>query len=405
MRQRGAVLLVTLVVMTATAAILATGFARYRVEVRARINAMESARAAVMARSGLARALSVLQTAEPGIASQADEWYTFGGDGAEAFLVGSDRFSVQIVDASSLVNLNTAPEEQLLAMNLTQEQIDSLLDWREAELAPRPEGAKDEYYNTLPQPYNAKLGRLSALDELLLVRGFTPSALYDVPEQSATSGVESQPLASIATVDSFSPNLSPEGEQRTNLNAATQQQLVQAGIPMQTALALIVRRNQGTFTSMGEALGVAGIDNRVAGILVDNFSVGTAEREEGKINVNTASEAVLATVPGITPDVAQALFGRQASGITALSELLQIPGYTLQTMQQNIDRLTVSSDTFLVRSEGTAGQTSVSLVAVVSLDSGIPRVVKTVEQPNRRMRGFWLWPEETTTETVLVEER
>ncbi|HMS55161.1 MAG TPA: type II secretion system protein GspK [Fimbriimonadaceae bacterium] len=403
MNRRGAVMLVTLVVLTSVAAILAVGFARYRVEVRAGLSELETYRARLMARSALARAMSVLQTVNTNTVSQVDEWFSFGNTGSEAFLVGADRFAVQVVDAASLVNLNTATEQELLALNLTQEQIDSLLDWREEGVAPRPEGAKDEFYNTLSVPYNAKLGRLSSLDEVLLIKGFLPSSLYEVPEQSSTTGIEAQPLAALATVDSFSPNNSSAGEIKGNINAVQQQQLVQAGLSQQLSAAIIVRRNQGTFTSLGEVLRVTGMDTRSAGIIVDNFMIGGAPRSEGKINVNTATEAVLATVPGITPDTAQSIFGRQSTGLASLSELLQVPGYSLQVMQESIDRFTVSSDTFLIRAEGTAGSTTYSLEAVVSLTGGIPHILKTNEQPNRSMRGLWQWSDETTTETVITE--
>lgn len=403
MKQRGAVLLVTLVVLTSVAAILAVGFARYRVEVRSGLTELETYRARLMARSGLARAMSALQTVNTATVSQVDEWYAFGNTGSEAFLVGADRFAVQIVDAASLVNLNTATEPELLALNLTQEQIDSLLDWREEGNAPRPEGAKDDFYNTLPVPYNAKLGRLSTLDELLLIKGFLPSSLYEVPEQSSTTGIEAQPLAALATVDSYSPNVGANGQVKGNINTVQQQQLVQAGLTQQLAAAIIVRRSQGTFTSLGEVLRVTGMDPRSAGIIVDSFMVGGAPRSEGKINVNTATEAVLATVPGISPDIAQSIYGRQSTGLAALSELLQIPGYSLQVMQESIDRLTISSDTFLVRAEGIAGSTTYCLEAVVSLTGGIPHILKTHEQPNRSMRGFWQWSDETTSETVITE--
>jgi general secretion pathway protein K len=401
-KQRGGIMVITLVVLTAVAAIMSIGFARYRVEVRASITRNESRRARIMAEAGIARAISALQAQNTTLVAQTDDWYLLGNAGSDAFLVGKDKFSVQILDAASLVNLNTASEEQLQALNLTTEQIDGLLDWREEGTSPRTDGAKDEFYNSLENPYNAHLARLTTLDELLLIKGFTPTSLFEVPEQTSTNGIEPQPLAQLATVDSFSPNLTSAGAPKTNINTASQQQLTQAGLTPQVAAAILVRR-AGGFATFGDVLRVPGIDNRAAGILVDNFALGGAPRFEGRINVNTATEAVLATIPGITSDVAQAIYGRQSTGLTALSELLQVPGYTLQVMQQSIDRLTISSETFIVRTEGTAGSTTVSLEAIISLNGGRPHVIKTYEPPYSTMRTFWQWSDATTSETVITE--
>lgn len=404
-RRRGAVMILAMVVLFAVTAILVSAMATERAEFRNAVQRIDEERARLAAQSGLARALATLQFQIASPVTQLDEWYTLGNQSNDLFLVGRQSFRMQIVDAASLVNLNTADEIQLQNMGLTSEQIDSLLDWREEGVTPRPEGAKDEFYNTLERPYNAKLRRMDHLDELLLIRGFEPATLFQTPEQQNTSGLTPQPIYSLSTVDSFSPTTDADGQPKGNINTIGQGQLTQAGVPPLLAAAIIVRRNtQGTFTRMGEVLTVTGMTPDAAGILIDQFQVGNAPRAEGQININTAREDVLMTLPDMTTDVAQSIVSRQSAGINALSELFQVPGVTVANMAAIIDRLTTDSEIFLVRVEGRAGSTTYTLEATVRVADSRAQVLKVSEPVNRSMTTLWGWAEETTNEIVLGEE-
>lgn len=404
-RRRGAVMILAMVVLFAVTAILVSAMATERAEFRNAVQRIDEERARLAAQSGLARALATLQFQLTSPVTQLDEWYTLGNQSNDLFLVGRQSFRMQIVDAASLVNLNTADEIQLQNMGLTSEQIDSLLDWREEGTIPRAEGAKDEFYNTLERPYNAKLRRMDHLDELLLIRGFEPATLFQTPEQQNTSGLTPQPIYSLSTVDSFSPTTDANGQPKGNINTVGQGQLTQAGVPPLLAAAIIVRRNtQGTFTRMGEVLTVTGMTPDAAGILVDQFQVGNAPRAEGQININTAREDVLMTLPDMTTDVAQSIVSRQSAGINALSELFQVPGVTVANMAAIIDRLTTDSEIFIVRIEGRAGSTTYTMEATVRVADSRAQVLKVSEPVNRNMTALWGWAEETTNEIVLGEE-
>ncbi len=59
-----------------------------------------------------------------------------------------------------------------------QEISDSILDWVDADDLHRLNGAEGEdYYLTLPSPYECKNARFDTVDELLLVRGVTPELM------------------------------------------------------------------------------------------------------------------------------------------------------------------------------------------------------------------------------------
>jgi len=48
----------------------------------------------------------------------------------------------------------------------------------DADDTARAEGAEQEYYDGLPRPYTVRNGPLDTIEELLLVRGFTPARFY-----------------------------------------------------------------------------------------------------------------------------------------------------------------------------------------------------------------------------------
>ena len=83
------------------------------------------------------------------------------------------------------VNINTVADATLRKMigqlGLEGEArdvvVDSILDWRDPDDFYRINGAENDYYQSLKEPYNSKNGNLDSIEELLLVRGVTPDPL------------------------------------------------------------------------------------------------------------------------------------------------------------------------------------------------------------------------------------
>lgn len=413
-KQAGGVFIFALAVMVTLVGIVASFSAVQRTSIRAQQNRMDSARARALAEAGIERALSelVLPPANASSTSLQDPWALLGDLGNQRFLVGTGSFRVEVVDAASFVNLNTANEEQLLRLPLTTEQVDSLLDWRTEGGQARPEGAKDEYYNSLDEPYNAALRPLESLDELFLIKGWSAATLYQRLEEPVSTqflvpgAPEDQPLlVELVTVDSRSPDTGPDGQAKLNINTATAIQMVGRGLPLPLATAIVQRRNlSGTFVRLGDVLLTPGVTAITATTILDNFAIDNETIRTGRINVNTATEPVLNTIPGFTPDIASALVSRQQSaGLATMGELASIPGLTVPVLAQSVDFLTVASNTFLVRAIGAHGSARVALEAVVSVEGGTPRVVKVFDAPMGDMRGIWRWSAEPTADVDLME--
>ena len=106
----------------------------------------------------------------------ADRWFfsVYGAGESE-----QDEVRFGLTDEAGKLNINTATEEMLGKLpKITPYLVQGLLDFLDSDNAPRAEGAEQEYYDGLPTPYQVFNGPLTTLDELLLVRGFTPALLY-----------------------------------------------------------------------------------------------------------------------------------------------------------------------------------------------------------------------------------
>lgn len=404
-RERGGVMVQALIVLAGLIALMASFAATQRVRMEASQNRLRLRRAEIAAQSALAAAIGALASANTDRVSLQDDWAQLGEGGDTAYEIGDATYRVQIVDAGALINVNVAPEAQLEQLSLDAEQISALLDWREAGLSARADGAKDEYYTSLPQPYYARLGPLATVSELLLVKGWTGRTLYDAPEQtsstSAPTGEDGQilPPAALLTATSGAPNTRADGSPRVNLNVANVNPiaLAQFGIAPQQAQQVAA---QAPFGSYAQLLLLPGISADTARQLLDGATFAPGQRLEGKINVNTVSEAVLRTLPNMTPDVASAIVARQSDGFASLGDLTTVPGLSGGLLAQLADQFVLGSDTWVVRARGESGGVGVALEAVVGMRSGTWRLLRVERLPDPGVPTWWQWADEPLSTTM-----
>ena len=368
-------------------------------------------RAEFAAESAMARALAVIQGTTTNLVSQSDEWKTLGDGGNVEFTLDNSSFRMEILDAGSRLNINVASEQQLQQLPVTQQQIDCLLDWREPGTQPRSDGAKDEYYRTLPTPYNTKLGRVSTLSELLLIRSWTASSLYSI-DSVVTSPItlptdtlgNRLPLVSLLTAQSGTPTAQANGSVRLNLNQPmlTPNGLRPLGVDPALRTQIILRAPIRSFQAL---LSLPGVNNTNAKQLLDIAGFSNATRNVGKINLNTASVSVLETIPGITPAVASAIVGQQPSGFKSLGDLTTVSGLTTATIAQVADSVTVGSDTWIVRAYGVSNGTAVAIEAVVQLINGRAQVQILDRLNKTEIPTWWGWQTEATQAVDIVTNR
>ncbi|MBV8878888.1 MAG: general secretion pathway protein GspK [Planctomycetaceae bacterium] len=232
-------------------------------------------------------------------------------------------------DEASKINLNTATREILLKLpNMTEELVDAILDWRDADATPGASGAETSYYNTLNPPYNCKNAPFETLEELLYVKGMTPALLFGedfnlngVLEPNENDGDDTWPpdnrdgkldpgLWSLCTVWSSDKNVDAAGARRVNINSAQPAQLAAAGLTPAEVQQIGTQRLVLPFLSVAQLLGnpAAGVPAIVAkerfSQVVDKLTVSDDQNVPGLVNINTCPKQVLLALPGITDEIA-----------------------------------------------------------------------------------------------------
>ena len=329
-----------------------------------------------------------------------------------------------ISDEESRLNLNTVTTNELGKLRgMTPDIVAALLDWRDGDNVATPGGAEAEYYSTLKPPGLPRNGPLLTTRELMMVRGVTPELFLgetrnrngayvggdDETGDNPGVALEDEGLSGIVTVDSAVRNVSAGGQDRINIQTADEAALTSVkGITAEIARAIIAYRSQQQFSSVADLLDVPPAQNQNSGrpqsgqasgaqsaqssnsvgpggrgvisqeLLEDIADELTTEANQilsGLVNVNSASIEVLACLPGVSREIAQAIISqRQSDGyFPNVAGLLKVPGLTREIFKQLAPRVSARSDTFRIISEGkvdsTGARRRIEVIVRVGLQS------------------------------------
>jgi general secretion pathway protein K len=393
--ESGAALVITIFVLAVLVALVVSISQSARVELRASRNFAAEVQCRALADAGVhLAAVTVQNDSTPYVDTLDDEWATLGENGAAEYELGNGTYRVQVVDACSLLDVNRATRDELLNLpGMTEEIADAIIDWRDADDEPSEAGAESDVYENYQVPYRAKNGPFESLDELLLVAGVTPRLLYGDSNGKALEPTQNteKPWCELLTVRSSSPNVTAEGETRLNLNQATVQQLMQlpVGLTQQQAQAIVIRRQQTQFSSLGTLFTIAGLPQETAASLIDYVTVESGNQVNNKININTATEDVLTLLPDITPDIAAAIVANRP--YQSVGELLLNGVVEAEVFQRIVDRLTTKSSSFIVKSMGRLYPGGVYVAEIATLQRSGGRVQILSRKEVKRWPGWASW--------------
>jgi competence ComEA-like helix-hairpin-helix protein len=328
-----------------------------------------------------------------------------------------------VADEESRLNINTATAAEFTQLEgFTTNLAVAVIAWRGGgDVRAQTSGAVDaDYYASLRPPYQPRNGPFQTVREMLMVRGMPPDLLLgndlyqngllddmDESESGSVSGSQSGPVdsgwAGIMTVDSVDNNVSAAGQSRVDVQTADEPALTGVrGITPQIANAIIQYRGQHQFHSVADLLDVTPpqnqnrrggpnqrnqpvqpasnpsgpkvIDEDLLMDIADDLTASSDQEETGLVNINTAGLEVLACLPGLTRELAQAIISyRQSAGFFPnIAWLLKVQGINRQIFKQVGPMVTARSETFRILSEGkvksTGARQRIQVIVHVGLD-------------------------------------
>ena len=210
-----------------------------------------------------------------------------------------------LIDEASKLNLNEAGTNALLYLpNMTTDLADAIADWRDTNTTALS-------FNYASFGYDAKHGPFETVEELRLIYGMTLDVLIgddqnrngilDGAEKSLTGGTTSNPgLLEYTTVYSHEPNFLSDGSSLTNVNQQTQlspllNSTFGSGRANQILSTLGFQPNSRppTFTSLLNFYLKSGLSAEDFEKISDVLTITTNQYIYGRVNINTAPEAVL----------------------------------------------------------------------------------------------------------------
>jgi general secretion pathway protein K len=186
--QRGVVVIVALLIVALAASTAAYMLQQQDFAARQLEAARDYEQARWVLRGGTHWARAIL--AEDARNSSVDHGRELWASGLPATDIEQGRISGAIHDQQGLFNLNNlardgksserdiAALKRLLAtLSLRADLAEAIADWIDADSVPNPRGAEDADYLRLPSPYRAANRPITALDDLLRVRGVDEAVL------------------------------------------------------------------------------------------------------------------------------------------------------------------------------------------------------------------------------------
>ena len=275
----------------------------------------------------------------------ANRWYFSVYSAATDETSTEPRFG--LTDEAGKLNINHAHQAELEKIpQFTKPLAEAVRDYIDIDSLERQDGAEQEYYSALAQPYQIRNGPLATLDELLLVRGFTPALLYGEDanmnfrlDANEDDGEERRPvdnkdgrldlgLSRYLTTCTYEFDNDRDGAPRTNVNNPL---VPLPGIELPPALTNFIgalRQAKGRVNHAADLLEATGKFKDKAGkevevpsgvganelpLVLDLFCATDDAQVAGLINVNTASMNVLQTIPGIDAALAESIISGRRS--------------------------------------------------------------------------------------------
>jgi competence ComEA-like helix-hairpin-helix protein len=295
-------------------------------------------------------------------------------------------------DGAKRVNINSADADQIReGVNqegeeiITQQEAQAIVDYRD-ELGNNQSGQGEgsNQGGGQNQP-----GQAGDQDQQTGYTGIVQ--LLDVP---AISQATFDSIRDRITVEDEENRDGEQGENRININTADAGELQSLdGIDEGIANSIVSYREQNQFDNVDEIREVKLISIDDMRQIVDRVSISDDEVLQGKVNINTAPLEILAMLPGMDEEKAQAIIdrrtvpeGQESAVITSqqnaqesgpfagLGQLLDVEGIDEDTFRNLVDHVTYRSHAYRIESEGRSSDGKIVQNCVAVVDRSGDRV-------------------------------
>ncbi|MCM0080124.1 type II secretion system minor pseudopilin GspK [Geomonas sp. Red32] len=305
--ERGFALVITLIVTALLVALLVEFMNEVYVDTSHSHNFAASQQASLLAESGVTGAMKLLQMSSllrqgsknSAYSSLLEPWAK-----PQSYDAGVGTVSFTIEEETGKFNLNTATtpngtrnDQTEMALRLFNklkiqgagDLIDTLLDWVDTNDAPHPGGAETNYYRALKVPYQAKNARLETVDELALLKGYTPALVDKLKPYVTVYGSQSD----------------SESATQVNVNTAPREVLcaLDTSLTDDKVDSIIDARSKKPIASIGDLNAISGIES-----ISMNFSTkvcyqGSVYRihSEGKVGESVSVAEAVVRMGGTQP--------------------------------------------------------------------------------------------------------
>ena len=340
------------------------------------------------------------------------------------------------MDENSKLNINVATRMQLLELpNITQDVVDSIYDWRDADNEPQQLGAEADFYRNRGLGYEPRNGNFRSIAELELVAGAWPQYLRGedwnlngrldpneddgkrtMPDDNANGKLEAG-WSQYLTASTRPVTKSASGQPRLDLRKANSEELMtRTGMDATQAAAILTYAKVGNArmaqilsvplsqltgsrtagaagagaaganrtgrSSAGQSRGatapaattVKNLDNKQLTLVLNECSLDdtrTSQANAGKVNLNTASRALLRDILQLDTRYADSILSRRISkqsGLLSLADIVDLPGATQEQLLILGQVADVTSSVYMISSRGRATTSGAEAEIVVMVD-------------------------------------
>ncbi len=409
-RRRGTILITTMVISIALAGTVIALCRSMRVEMQASANLAASAEASSVERGAEQYILALLANYKSDIRSMSEEEFANVPVGNGYFwLLRPDYDDATLpvfglIEESAKLNLIEADYNEMIRLpGMTYAAASSIMDWIDEDSNVERDGAEDEYYLSLAEPYYCKNADFENVEELLMVREVYRDMLYGdgtappLGERHATRGTGSnmftdpqlaRGIHDLVTVYTSEPNrTADDGERRINLVRLNQDsvrkslraRLVLRGIAESRADQIMLAAgtqplNNGIFHFYFQAK----LKPDELELIKDDLTYSTEGRLERRLNVNAAPPAVLRAIVGLDDEDGEKLVAARSGNDPASDSIAWVADtlgeakaraisnrVTWKTYQYSADILAVSGN----------GRAFKRVRIVVDTADGLPQII------------------------------